>query len=93
MAHTEAPGYPKDLAVKVESLHSQHAQLMYEARLLSVLKGNRGFSAIYYSGAQKAHGGERYNVLVMDLLGYSLEDLVVMCNGKFSLKTTIKLAD
>ena len=34
-----------------------------------------------------------YNVLVMELLSYSLEDLVVTCHGRFSLKSTLLVAD
>lgn len=43
---------------------------------------------MYYAG----HEGD-YNVLVMELLGPNLEELRVYSGGKFSLQTTLMLAD
>ncbi|KAL8489765.1 hypothetical protein ACS0TY_025097 [Phlomoides rotata] len=76
------------VAVKIENNKTKHPQLLYEAKLYNILQGGSGIPAIKWSGVN----GED-NVLVLDLLGPSLEDLFVYCGRKFSLKTVLMLAD
>ena len=47
-----------------------------------------GIPDIMYFGVE----GE-FNVLVMELLGPNLEDLFCFCGNRFSLRTTLMLAD
>ena len=75
-------------AAKFESVKSKHPQLMYEAKLLKHLQGAPGIANVYHCASE----GE-YNVMVMDLLGPSLEDVFNICNRKLSLKTVLMLAE
>ncbi|XVF34878.1 hypothetical protein REPUB_Repub18cG0096400 [Reevesia pubescens] len=76
------------VAIKIENNKTKHPQLLFEAKLYNILQGGSGIPSIKWSGVD----GED-NVLVLDLLGPSLEDLFVYCGRKFSLKTVLMLAD
>ena len=83
----------EEVAVKLENTSTKSPQLFYEAKLYQYLLNDssvvdKGIPNVYYCATE----GD-YNVLVMDLLGPSLEDLFNICNRKFSLKTTLMLAD
>ncbi|XP_012572150.1 casein kinase 1-like protein 3 [Cicer arietinum] len=76
------------VAVKIENSKTKHPQLLYEAKLYNILQGGSGIPSTKWSGIDAED-----NVLVLDLLGPSLEDLFVYCGRKFSLKTVLLLAD
>ncbi|XP_036595951.1 casein kinase I-like [Trichosurus vulpecula] len=78
----------EELAVKLESQKARHPQLLYESRLYKLLQGGLGIPRTRWYGQEKD-----YNILVMDLLGPSLEDLFNFCSRKFTLKTVLMLAD
>ena len=63
-------------------------QLLAEAKILKNIEGGPGFTKMHWQGNEF-----KSNLMVIDLLGPSVEDLFVMCNKKFNLKTTLMLAD
>ncbi|KAG1361841.1 hypothetical protein COCNU_10G000600 [Cocos nucifera] len=71
-----------------ESVKTKHPQLHYESKLYLLLQGGTGIPHLKWFGVE----GD-YNVMVIDLLGPSLEDLFNYCNRKLSLKTVLMLAD
>ncbi|XP_073158800.1 casein kinase 1-like protein 2 [Henckelia pumila] len=78
----------EELAIKLENVKTKHPQLLYESKLYRILQGGTGIPNVRWFGVE----GD-YNVLVMDLLGPSLEDLFNFCSRKLSLKTVLMLAD
>lgn len=77
------------VAVKLELQHSPHPQLMSEGNIYRHLADGPGIPTVHWFGLHEP----LYNVLVMDLLGPSLQNLFAYCGRKFSVKTVFMLAD
>lgn len=78
----------EEVAIKLEPLKTKHPQLLYESKLYRVLQGGYGIPGVKWFGSE----GD-YNVLVIDLLGPSLEDLFNYCGKRLTLKSVLLLAE
>lgn len=78
----------EEVGVKLEEATCRHPQLFYESKIYRYLQGASGIPNIYWYGVEG-----NFNVMVIDLLGPSLEDLMNFCNRRLSLKTVLMLAD
>jgi len=78
----------EEVAVKLEATRARHPQLLYESKVYRLLQGGVGIPHVRWFGQEKD-----YNVLVLDLLGPSLEDLFNFCSRRFTMKTVLMLAD
>lgn len=70
----------------MESSSSRSQQLQYEFKVYKAIRGGIGIPSAQYFSREG-----NYNVMVMELLGPSLEDLFNYCNRRFSLKTVCML--
>jgi len=77
-----------EVAIKIENTAARHLQLQYESKIYKILQNGPGIPHAHYYGQEG-----QYNVLVIDLLGPSLEDLFNFCSRRFSIKTVLMLAD
>uniref|UniRef100_A0A7S0ALE6 Casein kinase I n=1 Tax=Pyrodinium bahamense TaxID=73915 RepID=A0A7S0ALE6_9DINO len=82
-----------EVAVKFESLAAQprHQYLAHEVRIMQMLgylKDLHGFANFYHAGKEQG-----YRCLVMERLGRSLSDTFSSCGGRFSVKTTVLVAE
>ncbi|VDN05259.1 unnamed protein product [Thelazia callipaeda] len=78
-----------EVAIKMETKSNKRRhRLLFEYDIYRNLKAEVGFPEAFWYGSQ----GD-FNILVMELLGPSLEDLFNFCGGRFTLKTVLLLAD
>ena len=82
----------EEVAIKFEPSKARYPQLDKERRVYKFLQDGSGVPRIHWFGTEILSGQE-YNVLVMDLLGPSLEDLFLFCSNRFTMKTVLMLAD
>lgn len=76
------------VAVKFEKHGARCPQLRHEYKVYRELQNAPGCAKVHYFGTQ-----DSYNLMVMDLLGPSLEDQFNKCGRRFSLKTVLMIAD
>ena len=80
--------FNEEAAIKLEPAYISNPILYYECKIYMALFGGIGIPKMYYYGYQG-----NYNVLIVELLGLSLEDYFNKCNRKFTLLTTLMLMD
>lgn len=78
----------EEVAIKLESSDGRHSHLLYEAETYRMVRGSVGIPRVRWCGVE----GD-YNIMIMELLGPSLEDLFNYCGRIFQLKTVLMIAD
>lgn len=74
------------VAIKKEMTNTKNPQLIYEAKVYKCLEGGMGIPKVHLQKDVM-----NMNVMVMDLLGPSLEDMFNYCYRRFSVKTVLML--
>ena len=75
------------VAIKFESKKKAINQLVKEEKIYGIMKGGLGVPKVYWFGSK-----DDFNILIMELLGPSLQKFFKYCWNRFSLKTVLMLA-
>mmetsp|Transcript_55959 Transcript_55959/g.175314 ORF Transcript_55959/g.175314 Transcript_55959/m.175314 type:complete len:622 (+) Transcript_55959:157-2022(+) len=78
----------EELAVKVEKRKMRHSMLEQEAKVIKLLEGAEGIPRLHYFAMENDN-----TVMVIELLGPSLEDLFCSRDRRFSVKTIAMIAE
>ena len=77
-----------EIAIKLEPLNTEQPQLIYEYKIYKYLQNGFGIPKVYECSRDK-----KFTILIMDLLGDSLEKKFNQCNRKFSLLTVLMIGE
>ena len=78
----------EEIAIKLEPLNTEQPQLIYEYKIYKYLQNGFGIPKVYECSKDK-----KFTILIMDLLGDSLEKKFNQCNRKFSLLTVLMIME
>jgi serine/threonine protein kinase len=76
----------EEFAIKFEKTTVKNSVIGEEIKILQDLQGGLGVPEIHWHGRH-----EEYKVIVMDLLGPSLDKFFKICGKKFNLETTVNM--
>ena len=77
-------------------MRAVHPQVFSESKLYSTLQGGGNILIHFKEGIPNIHwhGTQgNYNIMIIDMLGPSLEELFNYCKRKFSIRTILQLGD
>ena len=77
----------EEICLKIEKKSSQKTFLKIESQALETLKGGKGIADFYLFGYS-----ENLNILIMELLDKTIENVFEKNNHNFSIKTTCIIA-
>ena len=78
----------EEVAIKLEPIDTDQPQLIYEYKIYKLLQDGYGFPRVYEFSRES-----KYNILIMDLLGSSIESIFNKFQKKFTLLTCIMIMD